>query len=199
MSEFITPKGRVSFPHLFEPHGFDGQEKKYSVQLVIPKGTKEVEVFVAAVRARAKELVEAKWPNVVDRPKKPLFALKDGDTWEGNDGNLKKDKYPEYEDAYVFTASSKKRKPGVINAQGQPIMDANEVYPGCYARISFNSFAYDNVNKGVSFGLQNLQKRDDGEPLGGTSSRAEEDFGPVEGDDSKPDGVNETSEEDMFG
>lgn len=55
-------------------------------------------------------------------------------------------------------------------------MDQDEVYSGCYARVSINFYAFNtNGNKGIACGLNNLQKVRDGEPLGGRSS-AENDF-----------------------
>ena len=55
-------------------------------------------------------------------------------------------------------------------------MDATEVYSGCYGRLTLNFYAYNaNGNKGVAAGLGNVQKLEDGEPLGGFT-RAEDDF-----------------------
>lgn len=52
----------------------------------------------------------------------------------------------------------------------------NDVYSGCYARVSLNFYAFNtNGNKGIACGLGNIQKVDDGERLGGGAS-AEEDF-----------------------
>ena len=67
-----------------------------------------------------------------------------------------------------------------INAN---ILDRNEVYSGCYARVSLNFYAFNsNGNKGVACGLGNIQKIRDGESLGGRSS-ATDDFSTVADDD----------------
>ena len=58
----------------------------------------------------------------------------------------------------------------------QPILDRNEVYSGCYARVSISLYPFNtNGNKGIACGLGNIQKIADGEPLGGRT-RAEDDF-----------------------
>ena len=83
--------------------------------------------------------------------------------------------YPEYAGHYYFSVSSK-TKPGIVDKDLDPIIDSTEVYSGCFARVSINAFPY-NVqgNKGVSFGLNHVQKLADGDYLGGRS-RAEDDF-----------------------
>lgn len=68
--------------------------------------------------------------------------------------------------------------PQVVDASLQPILDASEVYSGCYARVSINFYAFNtNGNKGIACGLGNIQKLRDGEPLGGNRISAEADFG----------------------
>ena len=65
----------------------------------------------------------------------------------------------------------------------KPILDRDEVYSGCYGRVSLNFYAFNsNGNKGVACGLGNIQKIKDGEPLGSRSS-ASDDFTSLEDDD----------------
>ena len=67
----------------------------------------------------------------------------------------------------------------------QPILDRDEVYSGCYARVSINFYAFNtNGNRGIACGLGNIQKIRDGEPLGGHAS-AIDDFTAI--DDSSDD------------
>jgi hypothetical protein len=62
-------------------------------------------------------------------------------------------------------------------------MDRSEFYAGCWGRASVNFYAFSvNGNKGVGAGLNNLQKLEDGERLGGGSTAAD-DFGTVTNDD----------------
>ena len=61
------------------------------------------------------------------------------------------------------------------NTDGKPILDRDEVYSGCYARVSLNFYAFNsNGNKGVACGLGNIQKIRDGESLGGRTSAADD-------------------------
>lgn len=55
-----------------------------------------------------------------------------------------------------------------------------DVYSGMYARVTVNFFPYDaSGNRGVGFGLGNVCKTRDGEPLGGRAN-AESDFAGLE-------------------
>jgi hypothetical protein len=82
---------------------------------------------------------------------------------------------------YFINANSKV-KPGIVDKDLQAIMDPTELYSGCYGRASIVFYAYNaNGNKGIAAGLQNLQKLEDGEPLGGIS-RPEDDFEAVDDD-----------------
>jgi hypothetical protein len=74
-----------------------------------------------------------------------------------------------------------------VDRSVQPILDSSEVYSGCYARVSINAFAYNtNGNRGISFGLNHVQKTRDGDFLGGRT-RAEDDFEALEDADSDDD------------
>ena len=109
-------------------------------------------------------------------PKNWKNTFRDGD----EEGDLEKN--PEYEGHYFMTVSNKTR-PGVVDQQVQPVLDATEVYSGCYARVSINAFAYNTQgNRGISFGLNHVQKVCDGDFLGGRS-RAEDDFDAFEDED----------------
>ena len=77
-----------------------------------------------------------------------------------------------YQGAYFVNANST-TAPQIVDRSVQPILDRNEVYSGCYARVSINFYAFNsNGNRGVACGLGNIQKVRDGEPLGGKSSAA---------------------------
>ena len=77
---------------------------------------------------------------------------------------------------YQACVVSSKTQPQIVDANLNPIINPTEFYSGCYGRASINFFAYNNSgNKGISAGLNNLQKLEDGESLGGITS-AEQDF-----------------------
>ena len=59
------------------------------------------------------------------------------------------------------------RQVGIVDAKVQDIIDEEDVYSGAWYRAQVRAFAYENSgNKGVAFGLQNVQKLRDDEPLG---------------------------------
>ena len=166
MSKVVTGKVRFSYANVWEPKSINGGEEKYSVSILIPKkDTKTVEAIKKAIEEAKQEGVAkfgGKVPNVLKTP------LRDGDEERPDD--------PAYEGHYFFNASSS-RKPQIVDADVQPIIDRDEFYSGCYGRASINFYAFNtNGNKGIAAGLNNLQKLADGERLSGGST-AEEDFG----------------------
>lgn len=96
-------------------------------------------------------------------------------------GNLKNTaKNPFYEDKIIITAKNKMYPPGIVTTDGTEISkdrgNTNLFYSGCLARASVNAFAYNNKSCGVSFGLQNLLKVGEGEPLAGKQTNAKDAF-----------------------
>jgi len=165
----VTGKVRLSYVHLFEPYSNNPeQDAKYSVTILIPKSDTVTLDKIAKAQAAAAEDGKAK--TFGGRiPTNLKTTLHDGDEEADLDRN------PEYAGHYYMAMSSKSR-PGVVDADLQPVLDPAQVYSGCYARVSINAFPYSNSgNKGISFGLNNVQFLEDGEPLGGRT-RAEDDF-----------------------
>lgn len=170
-TKVVTGKVRLSYVTLFEPKLDDQGKLKYSVAVLIPKSDKAtIEKINAAVAVAKQEGVASKWGGKV--PPTLKMPLRDGDA---------KPDAPEYKGHYFINANSL-QKPGVVDANVQPILDASEVYSGCYGRVSLNFYPFDSKgNRGVGAGLQNVQKLADGEALSGRS-RAEDDFTAVEDD-----------------
>lgn len=174
-TKVVTGKARLSYVHLFEPWaGEEGQEPKYSCCVLIPKSDKQTVAKInAAIEAvKADPASATKWGGKV--PVNLNGGLRDGDT--ERDGE-------EYKGHWFINVNSK-QKPGVVDQNVQPILDAAEVYSGIYARVSINFYAYNAAgNKGVGAGLGNVQKLADGAPLGGARARAEDEFDAIEDDD----------------
>ena len=162
----VTPTFRASFVHVFEPRQNEQSGKlEYSVKMIFDK-----DADLTPLKDIIKEAVRNKWGS--NPPKNLKFPLRDG-----NDSDL--DKYPEDANKIIANAKSVMYPPGLIDAKTkQEIIDPKEFYSGCYARASIVAYAYDNVSKGVAFGLQNLLKIRDGEPLVNRAS-AESDFAGV--------------------
>ena len=172
------PKTRFSYLTVNEPKTpVGGGTPKYSVSLIIPKSdTVTVAKIKAAIKAaydegQSKLKGSSKFVPELEDLKTPL---RDGDKERKGD--------EAYEGCYFVNANST-TKPGVVDADRQPIIETSELYSGIYGRASINFYAYNsNGNKGIACGLNNLQKLADGNPLGG-HSRAEDDFADLDDDD----------------
>ena len=171
-TKVITGKVRLSYVHLFEAYSsFEGQEPKFSTVILVPKtDTKTVNAIKAAQKLALENGKTSKFGGSI--PKNWKNTFRDGD----EEGDLEKN--PEYAGHYFMTVSNRTR-PGIVDNNVQPILDQTEVYSGSYARVSITAFPFSaSGSKGVSFGLNHVQKLADGESLGGIT-KAEDDFGAV--------------------
>lgn len=161
----VTGKVRFSYAHVFQPQEpLNGGAPKYSVSIIIPKSDKETIEKINKAIEQAKQDNASVWGGTV--PKGLKGGLRDGD-------EEKED--PAYANSYFINANSA-QKPGVVDADLNAILDQSEFYSGCYGRASISFFAYNsNGSKGIGCGLNNVQKLEDGEKLGGATS-ATEDF-----------------------
>lgn len=161
----ISPVAFLSFPHLDQPQqppidkktGKPQGEAKYSVALVWPEGTDLTElqnevVTVAVERFGAGAVAKLKSGAL----KNPL---------RGNPADVAEKKYPK---GSTFTNARSAMKPqgafpwkesGKDIAALVPADRMKDVfYPGAKVRASLTAFAYDTAgNRGVSFGLGNVQ------------------------------------------
>ncbi len=168
----ITGPAVLSYPHIAEPttmNGDNGQpgKPKYSTSLVFlpaedgtPPNLAELEAAVLAVAEEAfgtKAALMLKNKTIASP-----FRL---------DGEAKG-----YPAGAVFINVRSEQQPGVVYSHrgpdGKPaIVPQDEIetvfYPGAIVRASISAFAYNfnNMKKGVSFGLNNLQKLSDGKRL----------------------------------
>ncbi len=154
---FITPVVRLAFPHLFQKQGLEGSTPKYNVVALIEKG-EDLKPYQVLLYKAAKDFHtkgnEALWKAMVNK------CLRDGDEKAGIDG------YAGYDGHHFFRAAST-RRPQVVDGQLREV-DEEDIYGGCYAKLSIHAYGYDKGgNKGVAFGLGNVQKVRDGERLGG--------------------------------
>jgi hypothetical protein len=155
---------RFSYLHCWEPDSVNGGDPKYSVSAIIDKkDTKTINAIKAAIE-QAKKASDSKWGGKV--PANMKLPLRDGDIDRPDD--------EAYAGCYFFNANSR-QAPQVVDAKVQPILDQNEVYSGCYGKISVTFYGYNsNGNRGIAAGLGNIQKLRDGESLGGRSNAADD-------------------------
>ena len=164
---------RLSYFHGWEPVSINGGTEKYSVSVLIPKDDKEtIDAINAAIDAAIEEGI-AKFGG--KKPKREAIKL------PLRDGDLERD-----DEAYknhFFVNANSTTPPQIVDKRVNPILDREEVYSGCYARVSLNFYAFNsNGNKGVACGLGNIQKIRDGEYLGGRTSAAD-DFTTIDDED----------------
>lgn len=162
----FTPEFRVSFPNVFRPQKSmeAGKDPKYGITMLFAKGADLSKLKKAAADC-AREFFGARLDN-------PVFAKKLRSPFRDQG---EKD-FSGYEAGAIFINATSKIKPGLVDAQVQTIIDESQFYAGCYARATVRAFAYDQAgNVGVAFGLNNIQKLREGEPLGGRA-RPEDEF-----------------------
>lgn len=177
MANVTTPKFRVSYPNVFEAKKNDLTGKmEYSIVALFKKG----ENLDALKKAVTDEIEKKLGPDKSKWPKNLRSPFRDqGERKKVTDDG--KEIMPDgYEEGAIFLNLKSNQRPGVVDQNVKPIMDAAEFYAGCYAHATITASYYDQKgNKGVSFWLQNIQKLGEGEPLGGRT-RPEADFAPVQ-------------------
>ena len=182
-TKVITGKRTVMYYlNVNEPKApMGGGTPKYSVSLIIPKSdTVTIAKIRSAIQAaydegQSKLKGNSKFVPALEDIKTPL---RDGDKERKGDDA--------YANAYFVNANST-TKPGVVDADRNPILDSSELYSGIIGRASINFYAFNsNGNRGIACGLNNIQKLADGTPLGG-HSRAEDDFADLDDEDDDED------------
>lgn len=164
VKSLLTPEFRVSFPYVFKPQKplSPGGKEKYTITMLFPKG-EELKAMKAAAQAVLVEKYgedQAKWPKGIRSP----FKDQGDKEYEG------------YEAGAICITANSDQRPGLVDQNVQDIIEERQFYPGCYARAEVRPFVYETkgdnggiLNRGVSFGLQNIQKLREGDPLGGRS------------------------------
>ena len=164
-TKVVTGVVRLSYANVWEPVSVNGGTPKFSVSLIIPKSdTKTIEAINAAIENAIKAGI-GKFGGKIPNKAALKLPLRDGDVERDDEA---------YQNSYFVNANSL-TAPQIVDRTVQPILDRNEVYAGCYARVSINFDAFNsNGNKGIACGLGNIQKVKDGEQLGGKSSAVDD-------------------------
>lgn len=167
-TKVVTGKVRLSYVSVFEPKAMaEGETPKYSVCVMIPKTDKvtieKINKAIEAAKQAGKSKIADKNGKIPANIKSPL-----------RDGDIEREDDPSFEGHYFINAKSS-YAPGVVDRDRNAILDKEEVYSGCYGRVSISFYAYNVSSKGIACLLNNVQKLEDGERLGGASS-AEDDF-----------------------
>jgi hypothetical protein len=170
----ITCKCIISYPHVFKPRIVKaGDKPRYGCALIFDINTDRP--CLEQLQRAAYEAGRSMFRDFDDGAKAKRYAL----PWrrgEERDGKG-------YGTGKVFLNVNADNPPGVVDRYVQPILDPREIYAGAWVIASLRAFPYnfENMKKGVSFGLNNLQKVADGERLDNRSTPSQ-DFTPL-GDD----------------
>ena len=177
MSKVVTGKVRFSYVALMMSKTDLNGKEKYSVTALLPKSDiQSKQAIDAAIQQAITDGTNGIWKGLV--PPQIPTPIHDGD-------GVKQDGTPygpECKGHWVFTANTNANpqypKPEIVDAAGQPILQATEVYSGMYGRLSVTFAPYFSAGKkGIGCYLNHAQKLEDGEPLAGTKASASEDFG----------------------
>ncbi len=181
LTKVTTPRFRASFVTVFEPKIYKGGAPKYSIVMLFDKNKiSELKDLVKLVESAAIERWGEVPAEVKYNPKEDseYSPFKNGDSdkksgYDGYAGTIYATASSLYPPAVVDTGDSRK------DISPQVILDPKELYSGCYARASVICFTWESKGfKGVSFGLQNIQKLADGEAFSGRGN-PEADFDPI--------------------
>jgi hypothetical protein len=173
-TKVITPTATLSFPHLAEAQkGRKATDKsKYSCALVYAPGTD-----LSALKAAELAAAEKKYPG------KGEEYLRIGRLKSAFRTDAEAKGYPA---GSIYQNVRTEQQPGLVYAHAGPDGKPEKVpqdkirdvfYPGAQVRASISFFPYDNEgNRGVSAGLNNIQKVAEGTRLAGSRQAAEDDF-----------------------
>ena len=176
-TKVVTGVVRLSYANIWEAKSINGGEPKYSASIIIPKNDKETIEAIHRVIDAAIEAGLDKFGGKKPNKAAIKLPLRDGDVEREDEA---------YANSYFVNANSK-TQPQIVDKMVRPILDCDEVYSGCYARVSLSFYAFNsNGNRGIACGLGNIQKVRDGEPLGGRST-ASDDFSAFSDDDDDED------------
>jgi hypothetical protein len=182
---------RFTFVHLAEPYSYnDAPNPKYSLSILIDKEDHKTLELIKKNYQEAKQEGVEKYGQMFANKATPLKRqpgtisgiLVDCDEDERYMGNK------DFKGHYLMSAKSTTAPDVCIISKGtvmklQPEQIKEEVYSGCYGKITFNFYPYSRTGTGIACGLSNVLKKKDGEFMGGRVSGATDFADEVEEDD----------------
>lgn len=173
-NEVQTPRFRAAYVATFKPKRVKnpkpGQQPKYGVTMLF-----DAEADLSPLLAAVNDLMTEKFG--ADKTKWPKGWRK-----PFRDAKEKAGEYEGFSEAAVYINATSNGPVPMVDEKNQDIIEERKFYSGCYAHAFVNAFWYDvDGNKGVSFGVNAIQKLADGKPLGNTVVDAKSKFSPVAG------------------
>ena len=161
-SKIIIPC-RLAYVNCWKPISVFGTPR-YSVVAIIKKTDTKTIDMIRKTLDSIKERSAEKWGGRV--PEHCHLPLHDGDA-ENVDN-------PIFQHSYYLNIKCK-QAPQIVDQNVQPITNEEELYSGCYGKVSVIFYAYNcGGNKGITALLGNIQKVKDGPRLDGKMPATEE-------------------------
>ena len=171
MAKILTPHFVAAFPNVYTATSYMESEPKFSVTAIFHPdkfNAKEKRLWANLLSEVDRICMETFKKKASMLPKNFKLGLRDGAEKPDLNG---------FTEDCIFANLSSKFKPDIVDVNGQPV-DKSEgrVYAGCIMRATVTPYAYNNVGKGYSIGLNNIQLlRWDTSRIDGRTS-ASEDF-----------------------
>lgn len=168
----MSPQGRVSFPSVFQATAMEDSKPKFSLCLLF-----KIDEMEDGQKSLLKEMKAA-----AEAAAQEKFGVGLGEEYRGKELRSpfrKSEEKPEYmPPGHIFVRFSSLTKPGLVDPSRDPITeDSGDFYAGCWAHVTYTVYAYDKGgNRGVAFGLKNIQKTKDDESFGTERTSPDDDF-----------------------
>jgi hypothetical protein len=190
----VTPIFRASYVSILEPKEDQNGNWVYSIAMIFDPEKIKNDPAWEDMKQIVMEAKKEKWPN--GEPKTGVMSPFRRGEWKSETypQGFDLDKYPEYRDKIIVSASSytkrlgngqfdTSKRPGVVGSNPKAIFDPEKdpIYSGMYARAEISAYVPKNPKAGdrVTFGLHHVQKCYDGEPLGISQGSPENAFGEI--------------------
>jgi len=166
-TKVVTGKCRFSYAQqLYVPKPNDKGIDKFGVTLLIPKSDKVTYDKLCAANEAVLRAKVSGQPEAFYKAKPK--TVHDGDGTRPSDGTAYS---KECKGHWVVTVASNER-PEVVDENANPLME--KINSGDYGRVSLNAYYFTGTNKGVTFGLGNVQLLERGERIDGRTSAADD-------------------------
>lgn len=169
--KIILQDVRCSYVYLKETN----KNGKYSVQVLVEKGTDNYKKLMAAQKA---VFIEAFGEEAWKKKGQYNLPVRDGDADQKNGGEPRDGE--EFRNV-VFANVNGNRKPGIVNKNNEPADEDDMTeycYSGAYFHVSMNLYAFpkpdDGGKAGVAAGLGNVMLRKKGDRLDGSVAATSE-------------------------
>jgi hypothetical protein len=166
MAHSLTPVGQACYPTLIVARKQSEKAKpKFSITVAWSEDTD-----LSEVKAAIDAVCRKKYPDGIPT-RNFRYPLRSGEDKRRDDGSMTPGFKPT--DTWAEFWRYEKDKNGLDNPKAPVVgptrdpIPESDIYAGCTVRVLFNPFCYDrDGNRGVSLGLEAVQKHQDGERVG---------------------------------